>query len=76
MTITDDGQFIHVLKRYFGTLDQPAHPNNKNEKVREVTKFNELMMVAFKEFSNITTESVTELRKTHQLKVVHNIFKE
>ncbi|RIA94547.1 rab-GTPase-TBC domain-containing protein [Glomus cerebriforme] len=73
LTITDDGQFIHVLKRYFSTLDQPAHPNNKNQKIREITKFNELMVVAFKEFSNITTESVIELRKTHQLKVVHNI---
>ncbi|CAI2170046.1 6651_t:CDS:10 [Funneliformis geosporum] len=73
LTITDDGQFIHVLKQYFGALDQPAHPKNKNEKTRETTKFNELMMVAFKEFSSITTESVTELRRTHQLKVVHNI---
>ncbi|CAG8518956.1 15115_t:CDS:10 [Funneliformis mosseae] len=73
LTITDDGQFIHVLKKYFGALDQPAHPNNKNDKTRETTKFNELMMVAFKEFSSITTESVTELRRTHQLKVVHNI---
>ncbi|CAB5186600.1 unnamed protein product [Rhizophagus irregularis] len=54
-------------------LDQPAHPNNKNQKIREITKFNELMMVAFKEFSNITTESVIELRKTHQFKVIHNI---
>ncbi|EXX64682.1 Mdr1p [Rhizophagus irregularis DAOM 197198w] len=73
LTITDDGQFIHVLKKYFSTLDQPAHPNNKNQKIREITKFNELMMVAFKEFSNITTESVIELRKTHQFKVIHNI---
>ena len=73
LTITDDGQFINVLKKYFSTLDQPAHPNHKNQKVREITKFNELMVVAFKEFSNITTESVIELRKTHQLKVVHNI---
>jgi hypothetical protein len=73
LTITDDGQFIHVLKKYFSTLDQPAHPNNKNQKVREITKFNELMVVAFKEFSNITTESVIELRKTHQFKVIHNI---
>jgi TBC1 domain family member 8/9 len=73
LTITDDGQFIHVLKGYFSTLDQQAHPNSKNQKVREITKFNELMVVAFKEFSSITTESVLELRKTHQLKVVHNI---
>ncbi|CAG8750810.1 15161_t:CDS:2, partial [Racocetra persica] len=73
MGITDDGAFIHVLKNYFATLDKPAHPDNKNPKIREITKFNELLVVAFKEFGSITTESLIELRKTHQLKVVHNI---
>ncbi|CAG8486039.1 12791_t:CDS:10 [Acaulospora morrowiae] len=73
MEINDDGAFINVLKNYFSSLDKPAHPNNKNPKYREITKFNELMVVAFKEFESITTESVIELRKTHQLKVVHNI---
>ncbi|CAG8453824.1 15011_t:CDS:2 [Acaulospora colombiana] len=73
MEISDDGAFINVLKNYFSSLDSPAHPNNKNPKFREITKFNELMVVAFKEFESITTESVIELRKTHQLKVVHNI---
>ncbi|CAG8666734.1 21262_t:CDS:2, partial [Dentiscutata erythropus] len=71
--ITDDGAFINVLKNYFSTLDKPAHPDNKNPKMREITKFNELMVVAFKEFESVTTESLIELRKTHQLKVVHNI---
>ncbi|CAG8672834.1 4282_t:CDS:10 [Cetraspora pellucida] len=73
MVINDDGAFIHVLKSYFSTLDKPAHPDNKNPKIREITKFNELLVVAFKEFASITTESLIELRKTHQLKVVHNI---
>ncbi|CAG8504045.1 29156_t:CDS:10 [Gigaspora margarita] len=71
--ITDDGAFINVLKNYFSTLDKPAHPDNKNPKIREITKFNELMVVASKEFESITTESLIELRKTYQLKVVHNI---
>ncbi|CAG8579651.1 6608_t:CDS:10, partial [Ambispora gerdemannii] len=70
---TDDGAFINLLKSYFAGLDEPAHPASKNPKIREITKFNEVMIVAFKEFANVTDESVNDLRKTQQLKVVHNI---
>ncbi|CAG8533205.1 11288_t:CDS:2 [Paraglomus occultum] len=71
LEVTDDGAFIHVLKSYFATLDQPAYP--KNRELRDVNKFTELMNIAYRDFSSITDEKVAELRKTEQLKVVHNI---
>ncbi|KAG0371872.1 hypothetical protein BGX24_001058 [Mortierella sp. AD032] len=69
----DDGAFMDVLKKYFGTLDESAFPNSTNPKARALTKFNELMLVAYKEFESVTAELVAELRRNHQLKVVHNI---
>ncbi|KAF9420202.1 hypothetical protein BGZ94_009182 [Podila epigama] len=69
----DDGAFMDVLKKYFTTLDDSAFPHSSNPKARALTKFNELMLVAYKEFESVTPELVAELRRNHQLKVVHNI---
>ncbi|CAG8655860.1 14078_t:CDS:2 [Cetraspora pellucida] len=73
MEVSDDGAFINTLKKYFSSLDDLVHPDTTNPKLKEISKFDELMHVAFKEFSSITTQSVLELRNTFQLKVVHNI---
>nr|CAG8515135.1 10672_t:CDS:10 [Entrophospora candida] len=73
LKITDDGQFIDVLKKYFLSLDESSYPNNPNPKIRAITKFSYLMSLAFREFSIVTTTNILELRKSYQLKVVHNI---
>ncbi|KAJ2895289.1 putative gtpase-activating protein gyp2 protein [Zalerion maritima] len=70
---TDDGAFISVLKTYFSRLDESAHPKSENYKLRAVTKFQELMVVAFKEFSNITHSSITDLRLKNKDAVLNNI---
>ncbi|KAJ6786792.1 hypothetical protein PWT90_03133 [Aphanocladium album] len=69
----DDGAFISVLKGYFARLDQSAHPKSANPKLRAVTRFQELMVVAFKEFSGITHSSITELRLQKKDAVLNNI---
>lgn len=69
----DDGAFISVLKSYFARLDQSAHPKSENPKLRAVTRFQELMVVAFKEFSGITHSSITELRLKNKDAVLNNI---
>lgn len=38
-----------------------------------IKKFNELLLVAYREFSSITDEKIRDLRQTHQLKVVAGI---
>ncbi|KAI9339139.1 rab-GTPase-TBC domain-containing protein [Pilaira anomala] len=70
---TDDGVFMDILKQYFNSLDQPLYPNSDNPKAKNLTRFNELLLVAYREFSNVTDELVRELRQTHQLKVVAGI---
>ncbi|EFY93027.1 GTPase activating protein (GAP) [Metarhizium acridum] len=69
----DDGAFISVLKAYFSRLDESAHPKSENPKLRAVTRFQELMVVAFKEFSGITHSSITELRLKKKDAVLNNI---
>ncbi|KAK4175672.1 hypothetical protein QBC36DRAFT_21156 [Triangularia setosa] len=69
----DDGAFISVLKSYFARLDESAHPKSENPKLRAVTRFQELMVVAFKEFSGITHNSITELRLKNKDAVLNNI---
>ncbi|KAF0513918.1 TBC-domain-containing protein [Gigaspora margarita] len=73
MEVSDDGAFINTLKKYFSSLDEPINADTSDQKTQELTKFDQLMIVAFKEFSSVTTQSVMELRNTFQLKVVHNI---
>ncbi|QSZ37321.1 hypothetical protein DSL72_009419 [Monilinia vaccinii-corymbosi] len=70
---TDDGAFISVLKGYFSKLDESAHPKSENAKLRAVTRFQELMVVAFKEFSNITQNTIAEQRMNHKDAVLNSI---
>lgn len=70
---TDDGAFISVLKSYFARLDESAHPKSENPKLRAVTRFQELMVVAFKEFSQVTHNSITDLRLKNKDAVLNNI---
>lgn len=70
---TDDGNFISVLKSYFARLGDSAHPKSENPKLRAVTNFQALMVVAFKEFSNITQSTISDLRSKHKDAVLDNI---
>ncbi|KAL2864787.1 GTPase-activating protein [Aspergillus lucknowensis] len=73
LDVQDDGSFISVLKSYFSRLDESAHPRSENPKLRAITRFQELMVVAFKEFSQITHQTITEQREKHKDAVLENI---
>lgn len=70
---SDDGQVISILKEYFSTLDESAHPTSQNEKVRNITKFQELMVVAFKEFSVVTDDMINKFRSKYEGKILDDI---
>jgi TBC1 domain family member 8/9 len=65
LDVSDDGAFISILKNYFARLDESAHPESQNEKLRAITRFQELMVTAFKEFSGITHSTIADLRAKH-----------
>ena len=73
LDVNDDGTFISILKNYFSRLDESAHPKSESEKLRSVTKFQELMVVAFKEFAGITQSLISEQRAKFKDNVLDNI---
>ncbi|GAA5849918.1 hypothetical protein JCM8547_000954 [Rhodosporidiobolus lusitaniae] len=70
---TDDGAFINVLKAYFATLGDSAHPDAPDSRTRQITKFQELFVVAFREFSIITDDTIASERKRFRAEVVVSI---
>ncbi|VVT53347.1 uncharacterized protein SAPINGB_P003528 [Magnusiomyces paraingens] len=70
---TDDGIFISVLKNYFSTLGDSAHPNSTNPKVQQVTRFQELMVIAFREFSGISEAMINDFRRKFEGKILDDI---
>ncbi|GAA6035200.1 hypothetical protein JCM8097_006416 [Rhodosporidiobolus ruineniae] len=73
MRTTDDGAFINVLKAYFATLGDSAHPDATDPRQRQITKFQELFVVAFREFSIITDDTVASERKRFRAEVLVSI---
>ncbi|KAI9467768.1 rab-GTPase-TBC domain-containing protein, partial [Coemansia mojavensis] len=73
MEASDDGTFLFALKEYYATLGESAYPDSKNARARQVTKFHELLYVAYSDFSAITHQRIEELRRSHQLRIVHSV---
>ncbi len=70
---TDDGAFINVMKTYFKTLGDSAHPDSPNPKYRQITKFQELLVVAFREFGSVTDETIATERRRYRQEIVKEI---
>lgn len=69
----DDGMFIAIIKHYFQTLGESAHPDAADIKYREITKFQELLVTAFKEFDIISDEMITQERHRYRKGIFQNI---
>ena len=69
----DDGTFISIIKDYFLSLDQSAHPNSPNPKFKNISKFQDLLITAFKEFSTVNDEMVNNHRNKHRDTIYQNI---
>lgn len=73
LKVEDDGLFISLIKDYFLNLEQSAHPNSHNQKYRTITKFQELLVTAFKEFSVINETVLNKHRVKHRNTIFQNI---
>jgi hypothetical protein len=47
---TNDGMFISLMRNYFAKIGDSAHPNHPDPRVRAITNFQELLVVAFFKF--------------------------
>ncbi|KAM6496616.1 Rab-GTPase-TBC domain containing protein, partial [Amanita muscaria] len=73
LQVQDDGGFLNVMREYFATLDQSAHPNSSDPRSRAITRFQELLLISFREFSVITDEMIINERKRFRNEIIHNI---
>ncbi|ORX45517.1 TBC-domain-containing protein [Hesseltinella vesiculosa] len=69
----DDGAFLDILKHFFTTLGDPIGSSKQPGQASRLTKFNELMLIAYREFSLVTDDMIKEMRRTNQLKVAASI---
>lgn len=71
--ITDDGAFINMIKNYFRTLGDSAHPESRNPRHRQITNFQELLVVAFREFGVVSDETIASERRRFRQEIVEEI---
>ncbi|KAK0545441.1 hypothetical protein OC846_004002 [Tilletia horrida] len=73
LEVTDDGGFINLMKNYFKSLEDSAHPNSPNPRHRQITNFQELLVVAFREFGIVTDETIASERRRFRQEIVRDI---
>lgn len=70
---TDEGLFVSVLKTYFSTLGDSAHPISSDPKAVQITKFQTLLSIALREFSEISESTINMHRKKFESKILDDI---
>ncbi|KAI5121866.1 hypothetical protein M0805_001074 [Coniferiporia weirii] len=73
LEIQDDGGFISLMRVYFASLGESAHPESTDPRTRSITRFQELLLVSFREFSVITDETIQSERRKFRGEVVQSL---
>ena len=61
------------MRDYFASLGDSAHPESPDPRARAITRFQELLLVSFREFSVITDETILSERKKFRAEIIHGI---
>lgn len=61
------------MRDYFASLGDSAHPDSPDPRARAITRFQELLLVSFREFSVITDEMILSERKRFRGEIIHSI---
>ncbi|KAJ7114088.1 rab-GTPase-TBC domain-containing protein [Mycena epipterygia] len=64
LQIQDDGGFLNLMRDYFASLGDSAHPNSP---------IPELLLVSFREFSVITDDMILSERRRFRSEIIHSI---
>lgn len=87
MQVKDDGELMfdyfdyavlifhyrNVLKKYFAGLGDVEVVETGTKVSKQTTKFNQLMLTAYREFQSVTFEVISGLRKSMQLEVIQSM---
>ena len=61
------------MRDYFASLGDSAHPDSSDPRARAITRFQELLLVSFREFSVIADETILSERKKFRAEIIHGI---
>lgn len=73
LSVTDDGTMIGLLRNYFRSLGDSAYPESSDERRKQITKFQQLLVIAFREFSIVSNDTVESERKRFRQQIVEEI---
>ncbi|EGN95103.1 hypothetical protein SERLA73DRAFT_170974 [Serpula lacrymans var. lacrymans S7.3] len=73
LQIQDDGGFLNLMREYFASLGESAHPNSSDPRARAITRFQELLLVSFREFAVITDDTILSERRKFRNEIIHSI---
>ncbi|PPQ85269.1 hypothetical protein CVT25_010042 [Psilocybe cyanescens] len=73
LQIQDDGGFLNLMRDYFASLGDSAHPTSPDPRARAITVFQELLLVSFREFSVITEDIILGERRRFRGEIIHSI---
>ena len=62
-----------LMREYFASLGDSAHPNSSDPRARAITRFQELLLVSFREFAVITDDTIHSERRKYRSEIVHSI---
>lgn len=61
------------MRDYFASLGDSAHPNSPDPRARAITRFQELLLVSFREFSVITDDTIISERRKFRAEIIFAI---
>ncbi|KAG5642157.1 hypothetical protein DXG03_003541 [Asterophora parasitica] len=64
---------MRLMRDYFASLGDSAHPNSTDPRARAITRFQELLLVSFREFSVITDEMILSERRRFRSEIINSI---
>jgi TBC1 domain family member 8/9 len=64
---------LSLMRDYFASLGDSAHPTSADPRARAITRFQELLLVSFREFGGVTDETILGERRRLRAEVVHSI---
>lgn len=62
-----------LMREYFASLGDSAHPHSSDPRARAITRFQELLLVSFREFVVITDDTIHSERRKYRSEIVHSI---
>jgi hypothetical protein len=61
------------MREYFSSLGKSAHPDSTDPRARAITRFQELLLVSFREFAIITDDTILAERRKYRGEIVQSI---